>query len=64
MVARSRGCTFRKEDGQPMNMAVCTIADDAMDDVAMWLGFESAQRYLRALPRERRRIFRRAKDTP
>ena len=37
-------------------------AHQAMCDVADWLGFEGSGDYLRALRRERHRIFKRAKE--
>lgn len=35
---------------------------DVMDEVAQWLGFDGPVTYLKALPKERKRIFERAHD--
>lgn len=60
----SRGAVFEKEEDGYWFPARETyeIANKAIEDIAAWLGYETVQDYVQALPREGKRIFDRAED--
>lgn len=65
MVARERGVCFREEvDLDERDSFVWPsayiVADDAMSDVAAWLGFDDVDEYLKAIEVEKETIFDRA----
>lgn len=65
MVAQVRGVTFKDDGDGTVSMPASGVmhrrADKALDDVMLWLGFGKTEheKYLRALYREGRRIFKR-----
>lgn len=58
MVAQLRGCQRSQFFKWPV---LEDVSDDALRDVADWLGFEHLTKYLTALLIERERIFERAR---
>jgi hypothetical protein len=56
-----RGAVFEDEGTRLVpDRSGLSIADQALDDVARWLGFRSVTRYLTTLAKERSAIFKRA----
>ena len=61
MVALERGIEIDKKSGIPAHGQGLRVSA-ALYDVMDWLGFTRVEDYVDALPRERERIFRRAKE--